>query len=337
MLLTMLTGLVGGFTSIRGQTPVVPSPQSDSFSQGVIELLTGKPKEAALDLAEAARIDPGSPETWHFLGIALQGDGQNLPAERAYQRALVLNSSYLPARASLAYLLLLTNELDKAQSAAASLLATDPNNAVGFFVRGSVRMRQRYPAGALEDARAALRSEPMFPEALCLQTEAAVNLYLRGYKLEPVPFAERKSLLTEAIEAQEQYAQLTRNPDGKTYSQLQLQGMRDLLAAETTIFAGAPDQVYNSSKVSQRAVASFEPPPEYSVRAREGDEGGTVRIIGIIGTNGKLGRIIVIQSLRPDLTINAVLAAQRAEFSPAILDGHPVPQYITMEYKFSIY
>jgi TonB family protein len=80
------------------------------------------------------------------------------------------------------------------------------------------------------------------------------------------------------------------------------------------------------------------PRPNYTAAAMRQQIQGKVLIAAIVGIDGSLTAIAVVQSLDPryGLDDEAISAAKRWQFEPGTLDGVPVPIRITIELSFTL-
>lgn len=98
------------------------------------------------------------------------------------------------------------------------------------------------------------------------------------------------------------------------------------------------DQVtgYSEKEVDVKAQITARPEPSYTRDARKvGVEGLVVLKVLLLG-NGKLDRVRVVRRLPYGLTENAILAACAIKFKPALKDGQPVSQWVTVQYPFRL-
>lgn len=100
-------------------------------------------------------------------------------------------------------------------------------------------------------------------------------------------------------------------PDGPVYRVSEGQGI------------AAPKQVYS-------------PEPEFSQKARQAYEQGTVTLSLIVGTDGKPRDVTLSCSSAPDLNENAVAAIKSWKFEPGTKDGKPVMVEIAVEVQFHL-
>jgi TonB family protein len=102
--------------------------------------------------------------------------------------------------------------------------------------------------------------------------------------------------------------------------------------------AQGPDVTSGTSQAgARRAVIEKRPEPGTTAEARANHTGGVVRLRAILSASGKVTHIEVLQGLPNGLTKKAIEAAKKIKFTPAEKDGHPVSQYVVIEYNFDIY
>ena len=89
-------------------------------------------------------------------------------------------------------------------------------------------------------------------------------------------------------------------------------------------------------EVDTRLVITAKPRPAYTREARRLGVQGFVTLKVLFSARGEIGRLRVIKGLRAGLTENAIRAACRIEFKPALKDGQPVAQLLTVEYVFRL-
>jgi TonB family protein len=79
------------------------------------------------------------------------------------------------------------------------------------------------------------------------------------------------------------------------------------------------------------------PRPQYTDEARSNGTEGTVVLRVTFLASGRIGSVQPVKGLDDGLTDQAIAAARRLEFEPAIRNGTPVSVTKTVEYTFSIY
>lgn len=100
---------------------------------------------------------------------------------------------------------------------------------------------------------------------------------------------------------------------------------------------GFESEVFTSKEVTRKAAVLSKPEPLYTFDARRHNVTGTVRLRMTLAANGTVRNIVPLTTLPDGLTEQAVEAARGIEFTPALKDGRPVSQYVTVEYNFNIF
>jgi TonB family protein len=98
-----------------------------------------------------------------------------------------------------------------------------------------------------------------------------------------------------------------------------------------------PESVLTGKQVDRRIVLLMKPEPSYTEAARQSQVVGTVVLKVVFSANGSVVNIEVKDGLRKGLTEQAIEAAKRIKFIPAVKDGKFVPMWIQLEYNFNLY
>lgn len=101
--------------------------------------------------------------------------------------------------------------------------------------------------------------------------------------------------------------------------------------------ADAPADYVPTKELTRKAVQVFRPEPLYTELARREHITGTVTLRLFLRSDGKVSNIVAVSRLRHGLTENAVRAAGKIKFIPAVKDGRRVSQYVNVRYNFNIY
>lgn len=105
----------------------------------------------------------------------------------------------------------------------------------------------------------------------------------------------------------------------------------------TTPLPADYNRTFRASDVTKRASIESKPEPVYTASARKFGVTGTVRLRLVLSASGEVGAITPYTRLPHGLTQQAMEAARKIKFNPAIKDGRPVSQYVTIEYNFNLY
>lgn len=104
----------------------------------------------ALEIATAlVKGKPGNPSFQNLLGLAKARNLDLAGARAAFQQALTLDATLLPARLNLARLELGANNLDRAEALAAEVLKADEKNTEAMYEMASLAERRAKPEDAL--------------------------------------------------------------------------------------------------------------------------------------------------------------------------------------------
>jgi len=93
----------------------------------------------------------------------------------------------------------------------------------------------------------------------------------------------------------------------------------------------------SGKEVDQRIVLAQKPEAVYTEAARRNGITGTVIIKAVFTSAGNVSDIRVVSGLPFGLTENAVAAAKRIKFYPAVKDGKKVSTLTQLEYNFDLY
>jgi TonB family protein len=94
--------------------------------------------------------------------------------------------------------------------------------------------------------------------------------------------------------------------------------------------------VVSTKEVDTRLEIKAKPKPAYTKEARRNGIQGFVTLKVLFSGRGKIARMRILKGLPAGLTENAIRAACKIEFKPAIKGGQPVGQWLTVEYVFRL-
>lgn len=94
--------------------------------------------------------------------------------------------------------------------------------------------------------------------------------------------------------------------------------------------------VVSAKEVDVRAVITAKPKPSYTKEARRKGVQGFVTLKVLLSARAKIARVRVVKGLPAGLTENAIRAACKIEFKPAVKASQPVAQWLTAEYVFRL-
>jgi TonB family protein len=94
--------------------------------------------------------------------------------------------------------------------------------------------------------------------------------------------------------------------------------------------------VVSAKESDVRATISAKPKPSYTREARRNGVQGFVTLKVLLSARDKVARVRVVKGLPAGLTENAIRAACKIEFKPAMKGGRAVSQWVTAEYVFRL-
>jgi TonB family protein len=321
-----------------------PVPASADSQYGIDLFKSGNTQGAIKALRDATKKDAANADAWYYLGLAFVKDRKPKEARKAFEATLRLRPTFVAANNGLAYALLTERKVDEARRAVENSLRIEPRNAEAHYLLGAIHMRSNSFDKSLEEAEAALKIDGDYSVALYLKIESLLGIggaALSGALLKPpgerpALLEKSKASMDEAMAALEKYVKL--NPQSPHAAELreQIDTVRVYSAGQTQPPA-VGDDIYPASDVATRAVIKDRPDPLYTPKARENGTTGTVRLRMLLAADGTVKYIFAVHRLPDGLTEAAINAARKIKFTPAVKDGRPVSQYVTIDYNFNIY
>jgi TonB family protein len=307
--------LSGSRTAVQAQQPDVSTDQDTSPAIQISQQEDAT--EAIKRLSAIVEKDPDDVHAWYYLGLAFQSLGFMGNARPAFEQVVRLRPDSADAHARLAFALILADESQKALATAQRALELGDQSFRAHYAIAEASLRTGTPAKALEEAETALRINPNFVAALI--TKSFAHYGLQQY--------------TEAMASLEQFlASAPDDMDADTWRG-QLQELRGQIYQPSS--PGTP--IFSPKEVMQKARVLQKPEPQYTEAARKAGVTGTVALRATFSANGQVEHILVLKALGYGLTTQAVQAARRVEFNPAMKDGRPVSTYVQFEYNFNLF
>ena len=107
-------------------------------------------------------------------------------------------------------------------------------------------------------------------------------------------------------------------------------GTLALLLEESTVVS------YTAKEVDTKAAIIAKPEAGYTREARRAGVQGIVTLKLLVLPEGEIDRITVVRALPYGLTENAIRAACKIKFKPAVKAGRYVAQWVTIQYGFQL-
>lgn len=338
----------GALAPLRAQegtlaTAVAAVNTSGDTARGIELYRQGKHKDAIKALRAAVKKQKEDADAWFYLGNAYLKTNEAKKAREALQTARELRPQHQPTLNALTVALLNGGDDFGAIQVASEAVKHGQQNFEAHYLLAAINYRiGRFPL-ALEGAEATLKLNPSFPPALYLKGQALLSLSDQAQTNARGETTEMRSMLmeksdarfVEAVRTLENFMRLAPHAPEVPKLREELGQMRlfrdglDPSNPNRTIFA--------AREVSNRVIIKFKPEPEYTEQARRNRVSGTVRLRIVLGADAKVQHIYPTRRLPDGLTEAAITAARKIKFIPAMKDGRPVSQFVTVEYNFNIY
>jgi TonB family protein len=300
-------------------------------------------------LKEAVKKQREDSDAWYYLGLSLLRAGEIKDARKAFEKTISLKPDFAPAYAAMAYFQLLGNDNKGAVKNAEKALALDPKDYESLYIAGMARLREDAAAEALARAEEALKIKPDYPMALLLKTEALMGMFaqerikwigspdpLERNKLSSGADGEVKrppyySLLKPASESLEAYLKLSPERSEQTFWNERLEAIRFY-----TRWAEGSDKSVVPMTRTLKPTILYRERARYPEEARAAGVHGTVVFTVVFAVDGTIKHIIVVKGLSHGLTEEAIAAARKIRFTPAMGNGEPISVIGNLEFTFSM-
>jgi tetratricopeptide (TPR) repeat protein len=296
----------------------------------------GRNDEAIRALKTAVKEDKTDHQAWYFLGLAQIASDSFKDAAKSLQNVIKLQPAFAPGHNALAFTSLRRNRLTDAMREAETAVRLDSTLKEAYYVIGVVNLRLGNSELALKAAEGALKLDSRFAAALLLKSQSLVAfLGTVPTTLAEEPSESRQIRYRQAATALEKYLELVPNADDKQTWLDQLESLR--FYATSHAERSDSDRVYRGNEVKTKAVVLAKPLPEYTQAARDHGVAGTVVLRAVFAADGRVKYLLLLVGLPYGLSERAIAAARKIKFTPATLDGKPVPTYIQLEYNFHLF
>lgn len=315
----------------RGQTPTL-SAEGDLGR--VVQLIhQGKRDEALKQVKSLVKDDESNAEAHYYLGVVYLQFNDFKNARTAFESAIKLRPGLAAsAHAQSAYAQVLRGNLQAATPEVRKALEIDPYNVDALYTMALINVRNGERDEAIRSADNLILVKPDLADAYLLKSMAFVGL---SRQVSVIHEDQQYRLLRyqAAADNLDQYLKLSTDKQATQFWQGQLESLRFYLKAEQP----GSTEAYSSRQLTTKFRVVEKPEPSYTEAARAEQVQGTVVLRAVVGVDGTLQHILVVQSSTHGLTEASVAAASKIKFSPGILDGKPVPTFIQLEYDFNLF
>jgi TonB family protein len=325
----------------RPQSPAATSAPGDT-ARGIELYQQGKHRDAIKALRAATKKQKEDADAWLYLGNAYLKTDEAKKAREALQTARELRPQHLATLHALIVALLGGGDEFGALQVALQAVKHGQQNFETHYLMAAINHRLgRFPQ-ALDGAETTLKLNPSFPPALYLKGQTLLSLSDQAQTHARNETPEMRSMLVEksaarfveAVQTLETFTRLAPHAPEVPKLREELGQMR---LFRDGLDPSKPDRsIFAAREVTSRVVIKFKPEPLYTEQARRNRVSGTVRLRIVFGADGTVQHIYPTRRLPDGLTEAAITAARKIKFIPAMKDGRPVSQFITIEYNFHI-
>jgi tetratricopeptide (TPR) repeat protein len=156
---------VDAVTAYKGAISARKDEPAAHFGLGMALLASGDKRQAALSLAEAARLSPQDPNPFHVLGRLQASEKQFEPAIKSLSEALAIKPDHLPALLDRADIYAQVDRDKEAIVDYERIIRVQPGDGIVLLKLGMLYQRQKQVDAAKSSYLAALKANPNLPPA----------------------------------------------------------------------------------------------------------------------------------------------------------------------------
>ena len=273
---------------------------------------------------------------WYLLGLGQVALQDFKDASKSFENTIRLNPEFALGHNGLAYSYLMRNKLSEAISEAEIALRIDPRLKDAHYAIGLAYLRMDETEKALARSETLLSIDPNFAIGYLLKSQALVGFSGSVITALPAETPEQRKLrYAEAEKALVRYLELNPKATDKQVWLEQLDSLRFHMKPHKE--GAVEDRVYSGREVTTKARVVAKPEPSYTDAARASGISGTVILRCVFGSDGKVKHFVIVRGLPLGLSEQAIAAARRIKFMPAMVNGVPVSMFIQLEYNFNLY
>jgi TonB family protein len=317
------------------------------MSRGARLLEAGDIRGAVEAFKAATKKQKENAEAWNSLGVAQFRNNNFKEARKAFERAVKIRPDFASPHIGLAYVLQRTGKFNDAVRKAQQALTLDPRNPEAYYVIGAVRLSERKFTEVLNQAEMALKVSPDYAPALLQKMQAFIGLCDQRIsdpklfrKTGDSPLKDAKELraaryqyFKQAAESLEAYLKLRPAADTPHWRE-RLETLR-VYAEMAEEDSGEKDLAAMDEKL--RPTILYREKARYTETARQNRVQGSVVMMVVFASDGQLKHLLVLRGLPDGLTEQAIAAARKIRFTPAMRNGRPISVVGTLDFSFNLY
>lgn len=300
----------------------------------------GDYKSAISLLKQSAKSNSGDADVWYLLGASYMKTGKIGEAKKNFAKVVKLKPDGSQGYVGLAFVNIYDNNIDEARTLAQKALQLNAQSYEAIYVLGVLSYRNGSYNGAYDSAVKTIKINPNYADAYLLKSEALTSSFgqLSG-TVRKAP-TERVELLKEAVTDLEKFISLSNTGEDLADRQERLESLKFFAKhyeePRNQSPSGLDPMPVPDSGITPLKITS-KPRAEYTDSARRKGVSGVIRMLVGFPADGKVKHILVLKSLETGLDKQAVKAAQKISFEPAVKNGQPISVVKVIEYVFSTY
>ncbi|MDH3528000.1 MAG: tetratricopeptide repeat protein [Acidobacteriota bacterium] len=292
----------------------------------------GNYNEASERFKKELKYDSQNAGLWNYYALSLQKHSKLKDAEEAYKMALELDPSNSDYVSNLSFLYLARRAWNDAESSATVALKMNPENGNAYYSRAISRTELDKLEMAMEDCEQSISYMPGRASLYILKSEIFLRRLIKASG--PDDLADRIAILRSSIEALDRCL---------TVCVGELSEIRKRIESQKALF-----QYYEIGQVDGEGPhepfkecvplrIKTKPRPGYTDSARREAVTGTISVLVVFRSDGKIRQIVLLQGLPAGLNQKVLDSAKGIEFEPERCDGNPITVVKTISYRFSLY
>lgn len=348
--LSFLIACLAGFW-LQTNAQSVPLPSTEEIKQGMLALDQGQYTNALKLLKLAVRKERGNQQAiaWYYLGVAQTKLGHFKDSLKSFESAIKINPKYAAPHTAIAVIQYSAGNLEMALTEVLKALTLDMKDQQAHSLLARIYARQDKWDESLREVEYARQLFPHENEILLLQIQAMTGLFgmhafVSGQNKDAGADMERKKAwlseqrvrLENAAALLAGYLKLPEIAEANWWRE-QLTAMyahiQQIKEEQQVVQDGKGD----TQKYDSRPKITYREKAVYTQQARNLHISGTVMLRAIFSPQGTLEYLLVLKGLEGGLSQEAIKAAQKVRFEPALRGGIPIPTIVVLEYTFNLY
>jgi TonB family protein len=301
---------------------------------GVVLYKQGNYSEAAriLSLALQDKYYKNDPRLWNYLSLSYIAINDLKSARKASQKAVKLDPSNSIYETNLSFVFFKSGQFAKAIGEASKATKLDPANLSALYIHGSSSLWLNKFNDAESDANRMMSLGPTDGRGYVLASDIQMaRLQSKLQSDKNATIRDNIDLIRQARDVLTKGSQTAENGDLVANELESVDAFYRYFTREPRKPGDDPETGVTPFRIT------YKPKATYTDEARRENVQGFVRLVVLLGADGKVDGVLVLKRLGHGLDQQAIQAARKIKFEPKTKDGVPVSTVATLEYNFSIY